>query len=262
MEPVYLGGRRLLVRSCYGPLLMLPTDDLSLTPVLAATGVHELPLTRYFASSIAAGMTVIDVGAHIGYYAVLFGSLVGPSGQVLAYEPHPRAHAFLRDNLALNYMHDRVKPIRKAVTERGSECVSFFASQRFFGNSSTQEHDDHYHSNYPDQIEEIEVEAEPLSHTIARLGKQIDLLKLDVEGSEYRAMLSMQPFDGQEHVREIVFEINAAMMQSDYEMFGALLKEHEKRGRHFSTLTEEGDPIPASLPELLSLGSCPYVRMA
>ena len=43
----------------------------------------------FFAREIKPGMTVVDVGANIGLYALNFSQLVGPSGQVYAFEPAP-----------------------------------------------------------------------------------------------------------------------------------------------------------------------------
>lgn len=46
------------------------------------------------------GVTVVDAGAHIGYYTRLLAEMVGPSGRVLAFEPHPESVAVLRRNVA------------------------------------------------------------------------------------------------------------------------------------------------------------------
>lgn len=40
---------------------------------------------------IQPGDTVIDVGANVGRYTTAFAAAVGPTGQVLAFEPHPEA---------------------------------------------------------------------------------------------------------------------------------------------------------------------------
>jgi FkbM family methyltransferase len=48
------------------------------------------------------GDTFLDVGSHYGIYSVLASKLVGPSGRVIAVEPHPESLAVLKENLALN----------------------------------------------------------------------------------------------------------------------------------------------------------------
>ena len=72
-------------------------------------GVHGYWLGRFepegiavFASLVRAGATVFDVGAHVGYYALIASRLVGASGHVMAFEPLPRNLAYLRRHVALN----------------------------------------------------------------------------------------------------------------------------------------------------------------
>ena len=48
------------------------------------------------------GMTVLDIGANIGAHTLLFSSLVGAAGRVVAFEPTDFAYAKLQKNVALN----------------------------------------------------------------------------------------------------------------------------------------------------------------
>src|SRR5258708_36598071 len=50
--------------------------------------------------TIKSGMTVIDVGANIGYFSALASGLVGNTGQVHAFEPIPQNVSRLRQNLS------------------------------------------------------------------------------------------------------------------------------------------------------------------
>ena len=50
-------------------------------------GTYEPRVTGWFLESVAAGDSMFDVGANVGYYTVLAGRIVGDSGQVLAIEP-------------------------------------------------------------------------------------------------------------------------------------------------------------------------------
>jgi FkbM family methyltransferase len=51
---------------------------------------------------VAPGDTFYDVGAHVGYYAVVMSRHVGPKGRVVAFEPLPVNLRFLRRHLRLN----------------------------------------------------------------------------------------------------------------------------------------------------------------
>src|ERR1700730_3314616 len=48
------------------------------------------------------GMTLVDVGANVGYYTLLAASLVGRRGRVLAFEPSPYAFERLVETIRRN----------------------------------------------------------------------------------------------------------------------------------------------------------------
>lgn len=50
------------------------------------------------------GQVALDVGAFIGYHALLFGRLAGPSGRVVSFEPFPPNQAHVLENAALNHL--------------------------------------------------------------------------------------------------------------------------------------------------------------
>ena len=57
---------------------------------------------QLFAQILRPGMTVVDAGANIGVHTLGFAELVGPSGQVFAFEPQRALYHLLCGNLALN----------------------------------------------------------------------------------------------------------------------------------------------------------------
>lgn len=66
------------------------------------TGDYEPYLKSNFAQLIKPGMTVLDVGANIGFHTLYFAELVGKSGKVIAFEPIEVNYKALQQNLALN----------------------------------------------------------------------------------------------------------------------------------------------------------------
>ncbi len=78
-------------RSIYHQLLYLEGERL----------VHERHLLRRLVSP---GMRVVDVGANIGYYTLMFHRLVGPSGEVICIEPSPENLEELRRNVDGNHL--------------------------------------------------------------------------------------------------------------------------------------------------------------
>src|SRR6266498_913451 len=77
----------------------------------------ESLMARLFARVIGPGMTVIDIGAFVGWYTLLAARQVGPYGKVYAFEPDPRNYALLSENLLRNKLHERVVVIPKAVSD-------------------------------------------------------------------------------------------------------------------------------------------------
>ncbi len=67
--------------------LLCDAADAAVTPGLRS-GEYEPHLTAVFQRHCRPGMTVVDVGANLGYFSLLASKLVGPSGRVIALEPN------------------------------------------------------------------------------------------------------------------------------------------------------------------------------
>lgn len=89
------------VQTRLGPLL-LPSKDGVMRPLMASTGDWELNEAMLFRAHIHRGSTVVDIGAHVGYYTLLSARAVGPHGRVIAVEPDPDNAALLRENIRRN----------------------------------------------------------------------------------------------------------------------------------------------------------------
>lgn len=69
---------------------------------LLEDGMFEPYSTNWLSRIIQPGMVAVDVGANFGYYAVQLSKLVGPAGQVHAFEPSQRYRERLLDHLQRN----------------------------------------------------------------------------------------------------------------------------------------------------------------
>jgi FkbM family methyltransferase len=85
-----------------GFTIAIDLSDRQIAAELLRTGTYEPAETALFVETVGPGMTVVDIGANIGIYTLLAARSVGPSGRVIAFEPHPRTAALLRENVALN----------------------------------------------------------------------------------------------------------------------------------------------------------------
>jgi FkbM family methyltransferase len=70
-------------------------------------GTFEQEESRLVAKFLVPGMTVIDVGANVGYYTALAASRVGSQGRIFAIEPDTRAFARLQSLIDTNRLPAR-----------------------------------------------------------------------------------------------------------------------------------------------------------
>ena len=84
-----------------GVELFCDAADAAVTPGLLS-GHYEAHLSAVFEKYCTSGMTVVDVGANLGYYSLLASRLVGPTGRVVALEPNSENCRLLLSSLRLN----------------------------------------------------------------------------------------------------------------------------------------------------------------
>ena len=86
--------------SVSGVEIFCDAADAAVTPGLRS-GKYEPHLTAVFERYCTPGMTVVDVGANLGYYSLLASKSVGPSGTVIAMEPNSENCRLLLSSLRL-----------------------------------------------------------------------------------------------------------------------------------------------------------------
>lgn len=101
-NPIVLGNDRLRLRQCrYGPMLF-PTNDTYIGQSLYLYGEFSPSEGALFEGLVKPGDAIVDAGANIGCFTVLFSRLAGSDGRVFAFEPQRVIYQLLCANLALN----------------------------------------------------------------------------------------------------------------------------------------------------------------
>src|SRR4030042_3232992 len=72
-------------------------------------GTYEEDVQGCLLKQVREGMTVYNVGAHIGFFTLVLGHLVGRKGRVISFEPNPEARKRLTEHVTLNRIDDRVR---------------------------------------------------------------------------------------------------------------------------------------------------------
>ena len=152
--------------------------------------VSEANLVR---SLLAPGMKVVDVGANVGYYTLMFAQVVGPAGRIIAIEPSPENLPELKLNIERNKLRN-VEIVPKAVGNSRKEV-----GLRSGINSGVVRDDKPSYSVEQDLIDNI-------------ITEPIDLLKIDVEGFEEFAVEGAQHVLS-EHQPTVLLELHPLEMK-------------------------------------------------
>lgn len=123
-------------------------------------------------------MTVVDIGAHHGFYSLLASRQVSSNGQVIAFEPSPREHKKLARHLAWNSCANvRVEQTALGETEGWAEF--FVVKHKETGcNSLRQPETKHSTQRLQVQVNRLDC------YLHKRRTKHVDFIKLDAEGAE------------------------------------------------------------------------------
>jgi FkbM family methyltransferase len=135
-------------------------------------GEHEPEIATLFRRLLAAGATVFDVGANVGYFSLLAREL---GASVHAFEPNPRVRGMLARSASLG--SGGIEVVAAACSDREGIMPLYLSDAGNTGMTSLGNRTAH----------EIEVKLVTLDAYAARTGP--DLLKIDVEGHE-REVLS------------------------------------------------------------------------
>lgn len=148
---------------------------------LSIYGEWEPFETEVVSRCIKPGDVVIDIGANIGYYTLVFARLVGNDGHVFAFEPDPENFALLAKNVEINGYRN-VTMIQKAVSNT-SGTLRLYLSEENKG--------DHRIFDSADGRNSIQVEAVRLDDYFRDYVGKIDLIKMDIQGAEGTALEGM-----------------------------------------------------------------------
>ncbi|MBL7068236.1 MAG: FkbM family methyltransferase [Candidatus Omnitrophica bacterium] len=165
--------------------MYLDPRDRGISRALCMYGTRERDQVSIAQETLIEGMRVLDIGANVGYYALLEAQLVGRSGRVYAYEPHPGNFRMLRKNVELNNLLDRVELHQKGVSDRGGS-LEFFLSPRSNLHTLNPKRfkDDTKIERFDDSIE---IDVVDIAKVIEDKG-DVDFIRMDIEGHEVEVL--------------------------------------------------------------------------
>src|ERR1700678_2240141 len=144
-------------------------------------GTYEREVISALLRIVQPDWVVVDIGAHVGYFALLLAKLVGPSGKVIAFEPLPENFRVLDENIRMNGYCNVVLENRAVSATSGSTSLRSNDSDRLT-----------YTASLIHGQPILDVEAVSLDDYTSKLQERVHLVMMDVEGLEAAVLQGMR----------------------------------------------------------------------
>lgn len=192
---------------------------------MEAWSVKETLIDRFYTklgTEIQSDWVVVDIGAAIGEFTIE-AALQLTDGMVHAFEPNPGSINILRQNIRAN----NLKHVE--TYNLGVWCESGEIPLHFLNNEPLQAVSGTGQADNIQAVKETSIPVITLEQVVEeKVGKKIDLMKLDCEGAEYEILLNQDP--------KFFKKINRIIMEyhdlDERRNFRVLTKYFEELGYH------------------------------
>lgn len=148
-------------------------------------GDYEYPVQQALASLARPSDVCYDIGANLGFFSILLGRIVGPTGVVHAFEPVPRNAAAIERNARLNHL-ENISVLRLALSCADGDGELLLA--RHVGGAVLKGA-----GVPPDLVGSLRVKTASLDRLVERGQVRLpDIVKIDVEGAEMDVLQGME----------------------------------------------------------------------
>ena len=197
----YLRPSRKCIKTVQGSKMLLDLTDPGINRDLFLYGKREPSSTDIYRRQLSPGMTIVDVGANIGYYVLIEAQALGNSGKIYAIEPAPKNFEMLQKNLHLNAVGCEIESHNLAISDHVGQ-VSFELAgasnhHRLAVNGSS--------SN------SIEVEATTLDVLLD--DEKIDMVRMDAEGAEWVILRGMRGILASDRPLKMFIEVHPKLIR-------------------------------------------------
>jgi FkbM family methyltransferase len=142
---------------------------------------YEPNETRFIQKYLNTGDVFLDVGANIGWYTLLASTIVGEYGRIYAIEPRPGTFERLQETIALNKLQNKVKLYQLAVSDKSGSGFLSWVPQTDNPGGSFLSNEDLSGNMVSHPVELVTIDSLDIN--------TVNFIKIDVEGSEYRAIM-------------------------------------------------------------------------
>lgn len=172
---------------------------------LFTKGIYEPRTISALRAYLRPGDIFIDLGANENYFSVIASSIVGDNGKVFAIEPQMRLQKIILKNLKLNKCRN-VTILPVAVSDREGESLLYLCPDVNTGGSSLIRTTAYI---LPKQMVSMVTLSSIFNNQ--RIVK-CDLLKVDIEGWEYEAILGSPELFKQQRIKTVYLQLHTKQL--------------------------------------------------
>lgn len=210
-------------------------------PIRMVLGQYEEETTRVFERSIKEGMSILDIGAHVGYYSLLSAKLSGPTGKVFSFEPDPDNYSLLIRNIKAN-SYNTITPINKGVASASGKRTLYLSRL-----------DNGRHSVYlQDSLQNgsVSITTTTMDDFFGALNwPTVDFVKIDVEGAELEVLNGMTGLLERCPKIKIIMELNPQLLKQGNTEPISLVQRLQSLGFSLKQISSENEAITLQVHE-------------
>jgi len=162
--------------------MVLNLNDKGIGRDLALDGIREPESVNEIKKILKKGNVVVEIGANIGYYALVESKIVGNTGKVYAIEPHPENINSLKKNIKIN-KYENIEVYSIAIGE-----VNGVAKMNVSTHSNLHSL---FIRNFDHIIKSMKINVITLDNFLKNK-RFPNLIRMDLEGYEYNILKGMK----------------------------------------------------------------------
>ena len=170
-----------ILKQIQDSMMYLDLEDDGISLDLYFDGIREPHATRRVKSEIHEGDVVVDIGANIGYYALMESQLVGDKGKLYAIEPVPENMETLKRNIEANKCRN-IETFRMAIGDENKKDVIHISEKSNWHSMIRHEK--------LNSVKNIDVDVQTLDYFL-KDKPEVNFIRMDVEGYEGEILKGM-----------------------------------------------------------------------
>ena len=228
-----------LLTQIYDYKMKIPLKYDGIGRALYVYGSRELDHKWMIDNELSLGNVVLDLGANIGYYAIMEAKKIGRYGKIYAIEPDPRNIEFLEKNIKLNSIVDIFDFEQGAISNKNEKVEFVLSSKTNLSSFDLKKSKDNSNS--------INVQAYDLE-TYLKNKKRVDLVRMDIEGHEIEVFDSLINFSKnfQNHLpKKIIFETHFRIYEQNKKYVQQIIRKIFEVGYEIKYFSSPNEPKEA-----------------